>query len=321
MSSTPLVSGIIIFQNAEQFIQEAIESVFTQTYDNWELLLIDGGSSDGSIHIAQRYAAQYPEKVRYLDRDRHQNRGMSAARNLGIGNAQGEYIAFLDAIDIWLPNKLEQQLAIMQAHPEAAMIYGSSTFWYSWTGKSEDIQRDTIPELGVQVNTLFEPPTLLNLLVQRKATAPCTCSILVRRDVAERLGGFEERFFGMFEEQAFCAKIFLEEPVFVADGNWDKYRQHPDSSDSTVQSTGQSDFARLFFLNWLEEYLFKQQAKDTEWKVLQRELLLYRHPQLQHLLEKFWYRQRKMKKLIKQMGQKKLPVQVLHWLRVQKTRR
>src|SRR5438105_1562536 len=103
MSSKPLVSAITIFLNEEKFLQEAIASVFAQTYDNWELLLVDDGSTDASTEIALRYAKQYPEKVRYVEHRGHQNRGMSAARNLGIRNAKGQYIAFLDADDVWLP--------------------------------------------------------------------------------------------------------------------------------------------------------------------------------------------------------------------------
>ena len=89
MSSKPLVSGIIIFRNTQKFIEEAIQSVFAQTYDNWELLLVDDGSTDGSREIAQRYAIQYPEKVRYLEHENHQNLGVSAARNLGVTSAKG----------------------------------------------------------------------------------------------------------------------------------------------------------------------------------------------------------------------------------------
>ncbi|TMA78856.1 MAG: glycosyltransferase [Deltaproteobacteria bacterium] len=63
VSNKPLVSVVIIFLNAERFIQEAIESVFAQTYDHWELLLVDDGSSDGSTAIARRYAERHPEKV------------------------------------------------------------------------------------------------------------------------------------------------------------------------------------------------------------------------------------------------------------------
>ncbi|HCF29837.1 MAG TPA: glycosyl transferase family 2 [Cyanobacteria bacterium UBA11049] len=321
MTSNPLVSSIIIFLNAEQFIQEAIESVFAQTYKQWELLLVDDGSTDGSTEIAQRYAAQYPEKVRYLEHDGHENRGMSAARNLGIGNAKGEYIALLDADDVWLPNKLEQQVAIMEAQPEVAMLYGSDTWWYSWTGNCEDSQRDRLPDLGVEVNTLFQPPTLLTLMLPRKAAVPCPSGVLVRREAIEKVGGFEERFRGMYEDQAFYAKIFLQAPVFVANGCWDKYRQHPASCYYIAKSTGKSNIARLFFLNWLEGYLLKHRISDTQvWKVLKRELFPYRYPRLHYMLEKFWYRRSRMKQLVKLLGQRTLLLQVRHWLRVQKSR-
>src|SRR5215203_3938514 len=138
MTSKLLVSSVMIFLNAEKFIEEAIESVFAQTYDNWELLLVDDGSSDDSSQIALRYAERYPERVRYLEHPGHQNRGMSASRNLGVSQAKGEYIALLDADDVWLPRTLEQQAIILDSHPEAGMVYGSAQYWYGWTGDPED---------------------------------------------------------------------------------------------------------------------------------------------------------------------------------------
>src|SRR5215218_10922420 len=99
MSAKPLVSAIIIFLNEERFIEEAIQSVFAQSYENWELLLVDDGSSDASTRIALRYAEEHPGRVRYLEHPGHQNRGMSASRNLGISHTKGEYIACLDADD------------------------------------------------------------------------------------------------------------------------------------------------------------------------------------------------------------------------------
>src|SRR5687767_202156 len=121
MKRKPLVSTVMIFFNEEKFLPEAIESVFAQTYDNWELLLVDDGSTDGSTQIALRHAEQCPEKVRYLQHGEHRNRGASAARNLGISNAKGEFIALLDADDVWLPHKLDQQVEILTSQPEAAM--------------------------------------------------------------------------------------------------------------------------------------------------------------------------------------------------------
>src|SRR5215212_3401935 len=134
MSSKPLVSAIVAFSDAERFIEEAIESVFAQTYDNWELLLVDDGSTDGSTRIALGYAERYPSKVRYLEHPGHQNRGTGASRNLGIEHAKGEYVAFLDADDVWLEHKLGQQVAVLNSHPEAGMLYGATHYWYTWTG-------------------------------------------------------------------------------------------------------------------------------------------------------------------------------------------
>src|SRR5438876_10917096 len=107
MSNQPLVSVVIIFWNAERFLREAIESVFAQAYVNWELLLVDDGSTDGSTAIARSGVEQDPQRVRYVEHPGHDNRGMSASRNLGIGNAQGAVVAFLDAEHVRPSNLLE----------------------------------------------------------------------------------------------------------------------------------------------------------------------------------------------------------------------
>ena len=84
-----LVSIVVIFLDEERFIEEAIESVIAQIYGNWELLLVDDGSSDGSTEIALRYAERHSGKVRYLEHSGHRNRGMSASRNPGIRQLKG----------------------------------------------------------------------------------------------------------------------------------------------------------------------------------------------------------------------------------------
>ncbi len=234
-----LVSIIIPFYNAERFIQETIDSVFAQTYENWELLFVDDGSTDASTAIARRCAEQYPERVRYLEHNEHQNRGACASRNLGVRNAKGEYVALLDADDVWLTHKLEQQVAILDSQPEAGMVFGASQYWSSWTGKSEDVNKDYVPQYGVELNTLFRPPALLTLLYPLgSGSAPCPSDLLLRRELVERIGGFEEAFQGprqLYEDQAFLAKIYLAAPVFVADQCWDKYRIHPNSCMSVIR--------------------------------------------------------------------------------------
>ncbi len=274
-SGRPLVSCVVIFLNAQRFIQEAIESVLAQTHRNWELLLVDDGSTDASTRIALRYAQEHPGRVRYLEHPGHENRGMSASRNLGIDRARGEHVAFLDADDVWLPRKLERQVEILELQPEAGMVYGSTQYWYSWTGDPADAlhdSRDFVERRGVQPNTLVKPPALLATFLRDGGAVPCLCSVLVRREVVEDVGGFEEEFRGQYEDQAFYAKIGLKAPVFVEDGCWSKYRRHPDSSWYVVQRTGQHHSARLFFLNWLARHLSEQDVKDSEiWKLLQED--------------------------------------------------
>src|SRR5688572_8206551 len=102
MDNQPLVSAIIIFLNGEKYLEEAIQSVIHQTYTNWELLLVDDGSSDKSTAIALSYANSFSNKIKYLEHEGHQNKGMSATRNLGINHSKGDYIGFLDADDVWL---------------------------------------------------------------------------------------------------------------------------------------------------------------------------------------------------------------------------
>jgi glycosyltransferase involved in cell wall biosynthesis len=281
----------MIFLNAEKFIQEAVESVRSQTYSNCELVFVDDGSTDTSREIALDYVQQNPDKMIYFEHAGHQNRGMSASRNLGIRQSRGDYIAFLDADDVYLPHKLERQTARLAAQPTAAMVYGTTEYWYSWTGKPKDRLRDTMRTLGVSVDMIYRPPELVRRFLQNTARTPGTCSVLIRRKAIETVGGFEERFSGMLEDQVFFYKLCLHEPVYVESECLSRYRQHPDSFVSVSRQNGTWDPSsrhlriRNIFLDWLEGYLTEQKITDPRiWCTLRRELRPYRHPRIHHLL-------------------------------------
>jgi glycosyltransferase involved in cell wall biosynthesis len=315
VSDAPVVSVVVNFLNAEKFIEEAIQSVFTQTYDCWELLLVDDGSTDRSKAIARRHAERLPEQVRYLEHPDHANRGMSASRNLGISNARGRYIAFLDADDVWVPHKLQQQVSTLDSHPLAAMIYGLQEFWYSWTGEPEDRNRDFVHDLGVPPDTLIQPPTLVTrFFFAQDAAIPGPSDFLVRADTIERVGGFEDAFRGAYEDEVFIAKVCLNEPVLPVNTSWDRYRQHPDSSNSKMEKAGEEYSARLFFLNWLAEYLTEQGVKDPQiLQGLRKELWRCRHPAISRLWR---HRQRVMRATVRRA----LPASLRHRLRSQEGR-
>jgi glycosyltransferase involved in cell wall biosynthesis len=261
----PLVSVIVPFLNAERFIRETIESVFSQAFKEWELLLVDDGSTDDSTEIALQYEKENPGKVHYFEHDNHINLGLPASRNLGLRNSNGKYIALLDADDVWFPNKLEEQVSILESEPEAAMVYGISEYWYSWLGDTRDGRSDYKPGLGVKPNSIANPPRLLTLALKSEAPTPCPSDILVRRNILEDVGGFEEKFSGiyqLYEDQAFLSKIYVRYPVYVSDRCWDRYRQHPDSLVSGITKSGNKYRAGLFFLEWLEQYLFMRGIDD-----------------------------------------------------------
>jgi predicted glycosyltransferase involved in capsule biosynthesis len=89
-------------------------------------------------------------------------------------------------------------------------------YWYSWTGHPEVKLHDRILALGVEPNTIIESPQFLQLYLSGRSAVPCTCSILVRRKTINLVGGFEESFRGMYEDQAFYAKMSLSVPIFVS---------------------------------------------------------------------------------------------------------
>jgi len=310
-----LISVIIIFFNASDFLQTAIESVLAQSYDHWELLLVDDGSHDGSTEIAMRLASENPAQIKYFEHAGHQNLGMSAARNLGIHEAKGDYIALLDADDYWLPNKLEVQTRILDLQPEVGMLFGSTKYWYSWTGRQEDCKRDYVPSLRVRTYTLFHPPQLLLLFIQGKAEVPCTCSILVRRTVAEKIGGFEDSFRGMYEDQAFYAKICLSTPVLATDDCLAWYRQHSESNYSNAAQAGQTHVLRYRFLEWLETYCHEQCIHDKRvWEAVRRQLWLYDNSTHQKLPRLARDGIRRIKKWILRVEERVLPSILRDWL-------
>jgi glycosyltransferase involved in cell wall biosynthesis len=284
MNNNPLVSIITPFWNAEEFFVEAIESVIAQTYDNWELLLIDDGSTDGSTAIAKKYAELHPGKIYYLQHPNHQNLGKSSSRNLGIANVRGKYIALLDADDIFLPKKLETQVAILEVHSQAAMVYGATEYWYSWKGNpQEDKPQDFLANLGIVSDTLHPPVTLVTKYLQDSGVVPCTCGLLLRSYVVKSLGNFDESIQHMYEDQILIFKICLNSPVFVESGCHDKYRQHTNSSSHLAINSGEyhptkPNVSQQMFLNWLEKYVSEKKVNDKQLsQALHKSLIPYRH--------------------------------------------
>jgi glycosyltransferase involved in cell wall biosynthesis len=293
MNGKVRVSVVVSILNAERFLQETVESVLAQSYKNWELLLIDDGSTDASVAIAQAYAHKFPQTVRCLQHYKHRRRGQGASRNLGIKNANGEFIATLDHDDVWLPDKLERQVAILDSHPQAAMVYGATEYWYTWAGGPSPTDEDYMQTPGVPANRIYEPPDLLKLTLSEQITPPIPTDFMFRKESICNLGGFEESFIGalsMFEDQAFLVKVYRNLPVYVSDECWDRYRIHPDQHCAKVMRSGKKPDTEYFFLSWVSEYLDFQGNTDPEIRaIIHRRMWPYNHP-LRNLVKKAWNR-------------------------------
>jgi len=112
----PTVSVVIPCYNRAHFLGGAIESVLRQSYSDFEIIVVDDGSTDGTAEVAERY-----EGVRFV---RQKNCGVAAARNAGLRESAGEYLVFLDSDDLLLPEALKTGVELLEAHPEYAFVYG-----------------------------------------------------------------------------------------------------------------------------------------------------------------------------------------------------
>ncbi len=261
MPAAPRVSCIINFYDAEQFLIQAIASVLAQTYADWELLLVDDGSTDSSTEIARRYAHENPAKIRYLEPEGHQSRGMCAARNLGIDQARGEFIGFLDANDEWLSLKLEQQVAILRTHPEAGMVYGRTQIWYGWTGNPDDGQYDCLCELGVSADEVIPPPKLFLLSLANQYQTATIGNVLIRRHLFTELGAMNELLPYRYANQAWLALAQLKFPAYVASEIWKKSRYRR-SNNLPLNEQPRDDAEHRSYLEFLKTQVIASEVQN-----------------------------------------------------------
>jgi glycosyltransferase involved in cell wall biosynthesis/peptidoglycan/xylan/chitin deacetylase (PgdA/CDA1 family) len=171
---TPRVSAIITSYNYARFLPNAVDSVLAQTYPNVEVVIVDDGSNDQTRQIAARYV---PRGVRYVYQP---HSGPGQARNRGLQATSGPLVAYLDADDTWLPDKLSLQVGHLKRHPELALV-GAHAFGCDESMRISGIVHAATTESG----RLFE-----RLLVDNVALNPS--SVLIRRSALEDVGGFSE---------------------------------------------------------------------------------------------------------------------------------
>jgi glycosyltransferase involved in cell wall biosynthesis len=247
--AVPLVSVVLIFLNEQRFLEEAVRSVCDQTLADWELILVDDGSTDRSTQIARELAA-HDDRIRYVDHPGHQNRGMAASRNFGAAHSTALYLGFLDGDDVWVPTKLAEQVDLLEAMPDVVMVNGAMLCWYSWDPASTVLDRVYLS--GGVADRRLDPPEAALTMHPLARTDSAGVDLLVRRSVFDAVGGFEERFRGMFEDQSLLIKVFLRYPIYISSQVWIHYRQHDASECAHTTETAYLR-VRGVFLDWLRD--------------------------------------------------------------------
>lgn len=171
----PKVSVIIPTYNRSQYLRNSIDSVLNQSYQDFELIVVDDGSTDDSKEVLSKFNG----RIRYFYQE---NMGVSAARNKGIREAKGEYIAFLDSDDTWAPEKLEKQMLLFKNKPEVSLQYSFARY------KDNDLNYDDIRPRHVSKN--------LQDFLYGDTVLP-TPTVILRKYCLDKVGLFDEDLYGI----------------------------------------------------------------------------------------------------------------------------
>ncbi len=258
--------------NTRPYLHEAIRSVLAQDFaGGWELLLVDDGSTDGSKDVAQAFAGRHPERIQLLQHRDGQNLGISTSRNLALTHAQGECIAFLDSDDVWLPHHLSTLCSVLLQDAHTAAVYGSAERWVRFdeecvpeTSAAAWWGQNYLPPLvpGGESAGLLQPGKLLQWMLEDESMVPCICSMLVRTQAARAVGGFVNNFRGLYDDQAFHAKLSLRFPVHALDVCVARYRMHPNSCCASGRSNKPAaDLERKRFHQFIQYYTARLTAE------------------------------------------------------------
>ncbi|MBE9042396.1 glycosyltransferase [Oscillatoriales cyanobacterium LEGE 11467] len=210
----PIVSVVIPTYNSDRYIAAAIDSVLAQTYPHWEILVVDDGSQDRTQQILQPIVREVGDRLRYIYQT---NQGVSAARNRGIEAARGEFVAFLDADDIFLPDKLAAQIEVFAVQTQLGMVHSG------WR------RVDAVGKPLLDVEPWREIPTLdLESWLRWKPVLPS--AMMFRRQWLLEAGGFDSRF-----PPAEDTELVLRLALRGCKAAWLRqitvlYRQHEDSA-------------------------------------------------------------------------------------------
>ncbi len=221
----PLVSIITPSYNQAAFLEQTIQSVLNQDYPHIEYILIDGKSSDGSLDIIQKYAANFAYWVSEPDS------GQADAINKGLSHAQGEIVAWLNSDDLYLPGAVRQAVSLFQAEPQLGMIYGDAV--------TVDAEGSALSELK------FGDYGLLDLMAFRIICQP---AVFIRRSALEKAGVLDTSYHFLLDHHLWL-RLAQQAPIRHAPAVWAAARHHPGAKNvAHAAGFGQEAFRILAWM-------------------------------------------------------------------------
>jgi len=215
----PRVSVIIPAYNAAVYLPYAIDSVIAQRYPDWEIIIVDDGSTDRTCAVVDSYLPILRDKLQYIYQE---NRGLPAARNTGIRAARGEFMALLDADDVWLPQRLERGVPVLDADPSIGLVHARVA--------RIDTQGSVTGQLKVEPQYLSG--RIAGNIYTRRAHIVCP-TVMFRKNCLERAGWFDERMQAT-EDRDLWFRIALHYQVAYIDEVLAYYRISPSSMTSNL---------------------------------------------------------------------------------------
>ncbi|MDW8107637.1 MAG: glycosyltransferase [Armatimonadota bacterium] len=206
---SPRVSVLIPSYNHARFLPAALQSVFDQTYTDYEIVVVDDGSTDGSVELLRSYG----DRIRLFTQ---QNRGTYPTLNRCIAESRGEYLAILNSDDLWAPTKLEKQVAFLDAHPQVGLVHTGGHF-IDAEGRILSHNPLGFPWPRTPTGNIIE------LLVRYNRIVPS--SAVLRRECFERVGGFREDLYGLGDWEMWL-RVALEYDIGYIDEPLTLYRVH-----------------------------------------------------------------------------------------------
>jgi glycosyltransferase involved in cell wall biosynthesis len=192
---------IIPAYNAARYLPAAIESVISQTFGDWRIILVNDGSTDSTAAIADEYQRKLGDRMLVVTQA---NAGLPAARNVAIRNSSAEFLAILDADDIWLPCRLAESLKSFESRPEVGLSYGLITV----------IDQDGNPQRTFAGNRSNAEGKIARSIYQRKVDLPCP-TITFRRKCIEEVGLFDETMRSTEDRDMWLRIAFRREVAFI----------------------------------------------------------------------------------------------------------